>query len=145
MNSIVFDSTKPSEIKHFNAQLKVLIDYNMDSENVYFNDIHIKQEEDLIILEWERTSYSEGDGGKWVFVEEDEAVMKEVYFPDNHCEYLFPEEVNERFDEWLKEQAKAGEIWEKTPYGTWRNKTENERWKKLVGEEDEDKEPEDDK
>ena len=100
-------------------------------------DIHITDDSYCLIIEWCDVYYDKSLGsGKFEFVGEDETVMKEVFFPDNHCEYLLPDEVDDRFKEWLDEQAKAGEIWEKTPYGTWTNKTENERWKKLIGEDD---------
>lgn len=137
INSLTFDATKPNERKHFEAFLKTLIDYNADFDNDHFNDIHIKQEENLIVLEWMQIPYSHEWGGTWQFVGEDEVIMKEVYFPDNHCEYRFPEEAEDAIKDWINEQAAKGEIWEKTPYGTWTNITENERFRKMQEEEQE--------
>lgn len=125
-NYQLFDMTTTNGRKHFFQLLETLIDYNNDSEEKYYNDIHIYQEDMFSVIEWSHIPYSHEYGGEFKYVDEDEVVMKEVYFPDNHCEYLFPEEVNERFKEWLEENPG----WEKTSYGMWTNTIENEKFRK---------------
>lgn len=46
--------------------------------------------------------------------------MKEVHFPDNHYEYLLPEEVDEVFNEWLKEHPN----YKQNKYGIWQDTNE---------------------
>lgn len=134
MNSISFDTTKPNYMKHFMSQLNALLEYNKDSDEECYNDIHIYQEEMFIVLEWERIPYSHDWGGKFKFIDEDAVVMFEKYFPDNHSELCYDEDdYNERLELWLKDNPG----WVKTPYGTWTNEIENERWrKKLKGDTD---------
>ena len=115
MNKLLFDTRTPNGLKHFQKQLDALLEYNRDPDEKHYNDIHIYQEEMFIVLEWENVPYSHEWGGKWVHLEVDEVVMKEVHFPDNHYEYMFPEEVNERFNEWLKENPE----WHKNQWGIW--------------------------
>lgn len=132
MNHISYDTTTPKGLKHFQEQLNVLISYNSDPEEKYYNDIHIYQEESLIILEWDHVPYDGSWGGKFQFVEEDQFVMTEKIFPDNHTELCYDEEdFKERLEEFLKDNPG----WEKTPYGTWTNRIENEQFIKKLEEE----------
>ena len=96
MNRQSFDFSTSNGRKHFQKLLHSLLDYNSDGDERYFNDIHIYQEESLAIIEWDTIPYSGEWGGKWHFLDYDEVIMKEVNFPDNHYEYVFPEDVEER-------------------------------------------------
>ena len=50
-------------------------------------------------------------------------------FPDNHTEMCWDEEdFNNRLKEWLKENPG----WEKTEYGHWYNKKEEEAFRKML-------------
>lgn len=126
VNYQMFDLTTANGKKHFFQLLETLIDYNNDSEEKYYNDIHIYQEDMFSVIEWNHIPYSHEYGGEFKYIAEDEVIMKEVYFPDNHYEFLFPEEVDERFKEWLEENPG----WTKTSYGTWTNTIENEKFRK---------------
>lgn len=120
MNSAFYSSDK--EQQAFLKQLQVLIDYNKQSTDYYF-DIHIYQEEDSIRLDWEQVPYSHEWGGHFEFLEDDDVVLKEVIFPDNHTEYLFEDEKEEALNDWCKEHPE----YKKTSYGTWTN-VEDNRW-----------------
>jgi len=123
MNRQSFDTTTPNGRKHFQKLLDTLLDYNADGEEDHFNDIHIYQEESLIVVEWDNVPYNHEWGGSFKYIDYDEVVMKEVTFPDGHYEYLFSEEVEEKLQEWHKEHPE----WVKTDYGTWTNMEENRR------------------
>ena len=132
MNHISYDITTPNGLKHFQEQLNVLINYNSDPKEKYYNDIHIYQEESFIILEWDHVPYDGSWGGKFQFVAENQIVMTEEIFPDNHIELCYDEED---FKKRLKEFLKDNPGWEKTSYGTWTNRIENERFIKKLEEE----------
>lgn len=123
MNKQVFDISKDKGRRQFDAFLKVLLDYNAEGDNDDYNEIHIYQEEMLMIVEWNKVPYSHEWGGKFQYIDYDEYVMKEVSFPDGHYEYLFPDEVEEKLEEWHKSHPE----WVKTYYGTWTNMEENRR------------------
>ena len=121
MNKQTFNSRTENGRQHFQKLLDTLLDYNSDFEEKYFNDIHIYQEDDLIIIEWDEVPYSHEWGGKWQYIEEDDVVMKDVEFPDGHFEQLFPDEVEERLADWHKENPE----WIKNCWGIWYNIEEN--------------------
>ena len=123
LNRQSFDLDTPNGRKHFQRLLDTLIDYNQDKEESHYNDIHISQEESFIIIEWDSVPYSHEWGGQWKYLEDDDVLMKEVVFPDNHYEYVFPDEVEETLEEWHKNNPD----WVKTSYGTWTNTEENRR------------------
>lgn len=114
MNKMTFDTQNKSEMENLTALLSFLISYNSDSLSLY-NEIHIYQEESLTILEWEQVPYSRQYGGKFMFVDEDHAVLKHVRFPDNHYEYLPADEEEKAIDNWLIDNPG----WTVTSYGTW--------------------------
>ena len=79
------------------------------------------------IIEWDDCQ----DGEHFKFIDSEHEIVKELRFPDNHCEYVFDEE-NEKdvWDEWIKNNPG----WVKTPYGNWTNEIENEKLRKELGE-----------
>ena len=126
MNRQSFDLSTEKGREHFQKFLDVLIDYNQDYDNSDYNDIHIKTEDcDIVVIEWEKVHYS--DASEFVYLKEDEVVMKVVRFPDEHIEYLFPEEVDDRLKEWQKEHPE----WIIGPLGTWTNAEENKKWQVI--------------
>ena len=113
--------------------LNYLLDHNKKNETQYY-DIHITSDGYCMIIEWTDVAYDQkyGPEAKFEFVPADGCVMIEGTFPDNHTEMCFDEEdYNERFQEWLKENPG----WVKTPYGTWTNEIENEKYRKMLEEE----------
>ena len=112
--------------------LDYLIDYNKKCESGYY-DIHICSDGYCTIVEWIDIDYKyEAEQGKFEFVPSNGQVMLEYSFPDNHYEQFYnEEEYQERFQEWLKENPG----WVKTPYGTWTNEIENEKYRKMLEEE----------
>ena len=127
MNRMAFDTQTENGRKHFQKQLDALLDYNNDPNEKYYNDIHIYQEESLIIVEWDNVPYSHEWGGQFRYIEEDDVVMKEVHFPDDHYEFLFPEEVDETLKKWHEDHPE----WVQNQWGIWINEEEN---KKLLEE-----------
>lgn len=121
VNKQVFDTSKENYKEHLNRLLETLFAYNIDSENDSYNDIHIYQEECLVIVEWAVIPYSREWGGSFKFVDDDETVMKEVNFPDGHYDYVFPEEVENVLKDWHEKHPE----WVKTSYGMWTNVEEN--------------------
>lgn len=121
MNKQIFDTSKATYKEHLNRLLETLLTYNLDSENDFYNDIHIYQEDVFICVEWATVPYSKEYGGSFIYVDEDERVMKEVEFPDGHYEYVFPEDVNQALKGWKEDHPE----WQLTYYGTWTNIEEN--------------------
>ena len=111
--------------------LDYLIDYNRKCKSGYY-DIHICSDGYCTIVEWVDINYNfNGEEGKFEFVPSNGQVMLEYSFPDNHYEQFYSEEeYQERLQEWLKENPG----WVKTPYGTWTNEIENEKYRKMLKE-----------
>lgn len=83
--------------------IKYLLDYNSKSDD-YYEDIHITSDGYCTIVEWcDVCLDKEIPSGKFEFVGEDQYVMTNITFPDNHSEFLFEGEIEERANEWLKE------------------------------------------
>ena len=70
-----------------------------------YNDIHIRPEDcGAFSVEWASSPWDHSYGGRFEYVEEDQAVMTEYTFPDNHCEMCFDEEdFKERLTEFLND------------------------------------------
>ena len=129
MNKILFDTRKPNGLNHFKEQLDTLIKNNADPEEEYYNDIHIYQEDSFIVLEWDHVPYDHSFGGRFVLVDEDQVVMTEKVFTDNHTELCYDEDdFQERLKEWLEENPG----WVKTFYGTWTNEIENQKYREQL-------------
>ena len=85
-------------------------------DDLFYNDIHIYEEESAIIVEWEQIPHDKSYGGEFKFVDEDEVVALEKPFPDGHYELFFSEEqYKEYFDGWLKEHPE----WKQDKSGNW--------------------------
>lgn len=122
MNTMTFDSADKKQYEQAMKWITLLLDYNKESRDDY-NEIHIYQEETLIIIEWNQVPYSRDWGGRFEYVDEDHVVMKQVCFPDRHYETLFDDEEEGRLKEWLEENPG----WVKNSWGLWTNEIENER------------------
>lgn len=129
LNSLVF-SKEEQEKGLLNDFINILLKINRESFDHHIEFL-IRQEEDLVIVEWSQISYnSEGDYSHFKLVGPDQVVMLEYRFPDNHFEYVFDEEDGkERLKEWLEENPG----WEKSLNGVWYNKIENDRLRKEFG------------
>ena len=123
----------PEEVEQglLNDLLNYLLEYNKKCESGYY-DIHITSDGYCTIVEWKDVNYKfEGEEGKFEFVPYNGQVMLEYSFPDNHYEQFYSEEeYQERLKEWLEENPG----WVKTPYGTWTNTIENEKYRKQLEE-----------
>ena len=114
--------------KFITAFLNTLLNYNKVSKT-HYNDIHLTTDGYCTIIEWETIPYNHEYGGSFKYVGEDEVIMLERRFPDNHTELCYDEEdYKERLDEFLKENPG----WVKTHYGTWTNEIENEKFRKQL-------------
>ncbi len=116
--------------------LNYLLNYNQKCKSGYY-DIHIWSDSYCTIVDWVDINYEfDGEEGKFEFVPSNGQVMLEYSFPDNHYEHFYSEEeYQESLQEWLKENPG----WVKTPYGTWTNEIENEKYRKMLEEEKETK------
>ena len=103
-----------------------LVKYLLKGTNSYYNDVRIIPEDtDAYVVEWVQLPWNREWGGKFSYVDENQTVMTEEVFPDNHTEYCLDEEdYKERLDEFLKDNPG----WVKTSYGTWTNTIENEKF-----------------
>ena len=120
INRMVFDTSDESESALFTNFLNALLEYNRTSRYDY-NDIHISQEESLIVLEWVQIPFDGEWGGKFEFVDDDQQVVTEVTFPDGSYDYAFnQEEKNTMLDKWFKEHPQ----WKRSPYRGWYENTE---------------------
>ena len=129
LNSLVF-SKEEQEKGLLNDFINILLKINRESFDHHIEFL-IRQEEDLVIVEWSQINYScEDCYSHFKLVEPDQVVMLEYRFPDNHIEYVFDEEEGkELLEQWLKENPG----WEKSSYGVWYNKIENDRLRKEFG------------
>lgn len=98
----------------------------------FFNDIHIYQEDDSVIVEWIQHFYNEDyTEGRFAFIDDEHIVMKEVWLPDNSSTYAYDDdEAQEILDDWLKDHP----TWEKNAYGIWHDREEEERNQKYMEE-----------
>lgn len=135
-NTQSFDLSIPEEKEACLEFIQILLNYNMRENIHYYNDIHIRQEETFATIEWMQVPYTHEWGGKWQFVDEDEVVMIEKIFPDNHIELCYDEND---YEEKLQEFLEQNPGWEKTSYGTWTNTIENERCRRMLEGEKEEK------
>ena len=110
--------------------LNYLLDHNKKNDSQYY-DIHITSDGYCSIVEWADVSYNQkyGPEGKFEFVDCDQVIMTEKTFPDNHTELCYDEED---YQERLKEFLENNPGWEKTTYGTWTNRIENEKFRKML-------------
>lgn len=83
----------------------------------YYNDIHITTDGYCTIVEWEHLPHGGEYGGKFVYVGEDETVVKILEFPDKHIEYV--DEKYEDCDEMIKEWLEKNPGWSLDTYGNW--------------------------
>ncbi len=119
MDGKMYFNSKEIENGLFNDFLNSLIQYNQKSDD-YYLDIHIKAEDNSLIIEWIQNPYN-WESSKFVEINEDEYVMKEVRLPDGHYEYVRDEEEEkELWDSWIKDHPN----WEKNQWGIWREKQE---------------------
>ena len=115
INNIAF-SPEEVEAGAVKDLLGYLLEYNSNSDYDDYYEIHITTDSYCTIVEFEKVPYNGEWGGRFKYVEPDEAVMKEYMFPDNHFEYYrSEEEYKEALDEWLEENPG----WEKTDYNRW--------------------------
>lgn len=122
MNS---QSFSPEEVKKglLKDLLNYLLDYNKKSEHGYY-DIHITSDSYCTIVEWAHVLYQfKDEEGKFVYVDSDGVVLKEVRLPDGNYDLFYPEEVEEKLIQWHKDNPG----WVKTSHGTWINAEENRR------------------
>ena len=139
-----YQAFTPEEVEQglLNDLLNYLLEHNKKNTEQYY-DIHITTDGYCTIVEWANVMYDNkfGEEGRFRFVDSDEVVMLERYFPDNHSELCYDEED---YQERLKEFLEKNPGWEKTSYGTWTNRIENERFRKIL-EADVDNQPEKEK
>lgn len=104
--------------------LNTLLEFNSESSD-YFLEILIKTEDfDEVRIEWIQNYYKSDYDTHYKPVSSDQYVMMDYEFPDGHYEYVESyEQGNELLQEWLK----GNPGWEKTEYGRWVNKEENEK------------------
>jgi hypothetical protein len=102
--------------------IKVLHENSINDSN-HFNDIHTYEEETAIIVKWVQIPYDRDYGGEYRYVDEDEDVMVEFRFPDNHYEhFLSRKEAAAALQEWLKENPG----WLENEYGIWHHVSEED-------------------
>lgn len=83
--------------------IKYLLNYNLNSED-YYEDIHITTDGYCTIVEWcDVCRDKEIPSGSFEFVGEDQYVLTEIRFPDNHHEYLFEGEIETVAKKWLED------------------------------------------
>jgi len=112
-----------------------LVTYLLEGSDSHYNDIRIHTEDNnAYVVEWVQLPWNREWGGKFSYVDENQVVMTEEVFPDNHIEYCLDEEdYKERLEEFLKNN----QGWVKTSYGTWTNEIENEKFKEWINSTDE--------
>ena len=105
----------------FKDFVDTLVSHGLKEDATYYNDIHIRQEEGALIVEWVQVYFDfEGETGRFEFVNDDQQVITEVILPDNSIEYAYSNtnveaEKKQIFDEWLKEHP----TWKQNWMGRW--------------------------
>ena len=103
VNSQYFDEeqVKAGELSEF---LSLLMKQCYGKGNNY-NDIHIRPEDcGAFSVEWASSPWDHSYGGRFEYVGEDQTVMTEYAFPDDHYEMCFDEEdFNQRLTEFLND------------------------------------------
>lgn len=119
-------SFTPEEVKkglHLDL-IKHLLDYNEKSKD-HYNEIMITTDGYCTIIEWVNLPYNKDWGGHYEYINEDagEHVMVEYRFPDGSYVDIEPGTEKEVLEDWLEDNPG----WEKTSYGVWHNKLEEEK------------------
>ena len=98
-------------------------------EGSTYNDIRIRPTDcGGFAVEWAEVPWDHQYGGSFEYVDEDQVVVKEYVFPDNHTELCYnDDDFVCRLNDFLKENPG----WEKTAYGTWTNTIANEKFSSL--------------
>lgn len=132
-NSQAFTPEEVEQGLHLDL-LNYLLEHNKKNNNQYY-DIHITSDGYCTIIEWTDVSYDSkyGPDAKFQLVPSDGYVMIEKIFPDNHTEMCYDEED---YEDRLKEFLKENPGWVKTSYGTWTNEIENEKFRKMLEEQE---------
>ena len=127
MNSVAFT---PEEVER--GMLKELLDFLIEQNTKFehsYNEIHICSDGVCQIVEWDKVPYSHEYGGTFQYVDEDHLVVKEFNMPDGCYEWAVDDDMEkEIIDDYLKEHPE----YYKDVFGRWRNKEEDEAYKKLV-------------
>lgn len=112
--------------------MKYLLNHNIKNQHSYY-DIHITTDGYCIIVEWSDVIYDiQSECGKFEFVDYDQIIMTEKFFPDNHSEMCYDEDdYRERLNDFLA--THPGWVQE-GPYGRWVNKIEEESLRKITKE-----------
>ena len=122
MNSQGFTPKEVEKGLHLKL-INTLLEINKEKENFY-NQIMIDTDGYCLIVNWVERSYNGDFNTRFELLEDDDVVMREVHFPDNHYEYLFPNDVDEILNAWLKEHPN----YKQNQYGMWYNENERVAW-----------------
>lgn len=103
-NQMIFDTTKTENIKLAQEFIANLLNHNIKSMDDYA-DIHIYQEEDLIIVEWAQVFYDDDfPQDHFILLDCDHSLVKEVIMPDNSILCIFDsEDEEEAIHRWHEE------------------------------------------
>lgn len=115
-NSEAFTPEEVEKGSHLEL-LKTLFKLNDRLDNGHY-DIHITSDGYCLIIEWCQVHPDFGPNG-FVFVNENQRIVTEFSFPDNHYEsFDSKEEYEERLKEWLEQNPG----WTQSEYGNWYKK-----------------------
>lgn len=106
MNSLYFDNRKYAD-----EFIKFILDYNQDPDNENYFETHIYQEENGIIVEFDKVPYSGEWGGRFEYVDEEHKIVEEVILPDNSI--ITADTYMEKFElleDWFKEHPEVDKI-----------------------------------
>ena len=92
----------PEEAELAGQLIQYLLSYNTKSHDHYC-DIHITTDGYCTIIEWESVPYNHQWGGKFVHINEDEDIYKEIHDEKTNATYWIPSWKTK--EEFLKELA----------------------------------------
>ena len=79
-----------------------------------YNDIHIKPEDcDAFTIEWSQEPWNGEWGGGFKYVDEDQAVLTEIMYPDRTYDLV------EDYDEAIKSWSELHPNWHRNEWGIW--------------------------
>lgn len=104
-NQMIFDTdTNKDALQLAQKFIASLLQHNIESMDDYA-DIHIYQEETLIIVEWTQIFYDDDfPQNRFVLLDDEHALIKELIMPDNSILCIFEHEDEQAaIDRWHKD------------------------------------------
>lgn len=110
MNSKVFLPEEVEKGLHLDL-INYLIEYNKKSDK-YYHEFMVTTDSYCTIVNWVDRRYDGEDyNGHFELLKDDQRIVREVYFPDNHYELLPEDEIEDFAEEFLENNEDLAKEW----------------------------------